>query len=623
MTAAGTHTNRPMRATLTGNGPQVRCRAPRVSLPALAATAVLGLASIGSSAADGDPRRPWLECRSAVRNTKVASAAAMTPGTLLLATQDPPVVHHGYDGTLRFRDIAVLGDFETVDFQIDALSGPTLFSVERQERFVSSLGEVVSLFEVEGTLQEWVSLPWNWDIDVASPVLFTDLLYLGPSGNQRPIYMPLTVLPRSLPRSKVVRVDARLQYASNVVNVAVPDFLERQLEQPGGAGYTPEEVIRTVEELLGPGPYDEYGFGLWHHQMTHPGAFHQNNQQGEPSYSSFTSAAIPVQALWQHEINHNWNFRYDLPGLVGWEAPFDGFHSRGTVAEEPGFLCCGAYPVRRIAGKWRTTWIRDPHPFHPLELFAMGLVGREEVPELRVFKRQDLPDHRPGEVMRGPSRQLIVDRVIEEYGQPEPAASRVWRVAPVIVSDRLLPKKILSKLNFYMRRIEDPDGTVPGSFDRLTGGRMDLQTTIATGGRRSARAPRRVAYPEIGTREIPGVSLERPLLGCLEVGEALVIEGRTALGTVPDVALVPSNPDSERVEVAATPLSGGRFRAVLTPAVEDLHRVVIGPVLPTEGTDRRRSKVDLELRPGQVRFGPIYVTSDCSVSSAGRSGRGF
>lgn len=530
----------------------------------------------------------------------VARAQAAVPdGTLLTARQDPPVVHFAYRGTLRYRDLAVVGDFESVRFRVESFGGVRTFSVERRTTYVNPAGDVISLFDVAGTLAEWVVVPFNWNVDIASPILFSDLLYLGPEGHEQPIFMPITVLPKKLPRSKVVRRGNRLQYASNIVNVAVPDVERRQLDEPTSLGFSVEEVADALG-ALGDFAYDEIGFGLWQHQLTNPGAFHQNAAGGGlPPYSFYSSVAFPVFGLWKHEIDHNWNFRYDLPRLVGWHAPFDGAHSRGTVGEEPGLLCCGAYPVRKVAGRWRTVWIPEPHPYSPIELFAMGLIEASAVPEMRVFKRQDLRDYRPGELMKGPSRLLDVERVIAEYGTPPRAAKNSWHVAPVLVSRKLLPKKTLSALNFYMRRIEDPDGTVPESFDRSARGLLDLRTSIEVASGSRPRPPGRVVYPAIGRREIPGVLLDRNLPGCLTPGETLVVAGSTLGGADPDtIALVASNPATPAVQAPLNATAGGRFEVALEPQTEDVYRLRFGDLWPPQ-------------EPGDVTAGPIYVTASC------------
>ncbi|MDX1502962.1 MAG: hypothetical protein R3325_11425 [Thermoanaerobaculia bacterium] len=522
-----------------------------------------------------------------------ARAGHLAPGTLLAVQQKPAAVHFGYSGKIRYRDLAVMGDFETVGFRIDSFTGSRTFSVSRSSRYVNPAGDVISLFDFEGTLEEWVVLPFSRRTDMASPVISSDLLYLGPPGQEQPYFMPVMVLPKKLPRSRVVRHSDRLQYASNLINVAVPGLHRRQLDEPGHLGFEEQEIVEIVASELGGFDYDEIGIGNWQHLLTNSGAYHRNPSPGSGAVpvSYYTSTAFHLWQLWKHEIGHNWNFRYDLPGLVGWEAPFDGAHSRGTVAREPGMLCCSAYPIRRRGGRWQTVWIRDPHPFHPLELFAMGLIPASEVPEMRVFKRQDLRDYRPNEVLRGPTRPLTVEQVVATYGLPEPAAANVWRVAPVVVSETLLPKRWVRALNFYMRRIEDPDGTVPASFDRATRGLLDLQTTIAVPGGSPPAPPKDVTFPEIGKQEVPGVKLSRAIPGCIRPGEKVVVAGRTNGGLpLEAISLVPSNPDTRPVEVPVAADAGGGFRVELTPTAEDAYQVLFDPLWSA---------------------GPVYVTEEC------------
>ena len=95
---------------------------------------------------------------------------------------------------------------------------------------------------------------------------------------------------------------------------------------------------------------------------------------------------------------------------------------------------------------------------------------------------------------------------------------------------------------------------------------------------------------------MPGIIFDNPIPGCLEIGKTLVVEGATTTREIPDLVMVPSNPASPRLEDGVSASAGGGFRAEFTPESEDLHRIEVGPIGP---------------RP-QVRFGPIYVASDCS-----------
>ncbi len=507
------------------------------------------------------------------------------------------MVRADYQGTIRY-ELAVVGDFESIGFEVQTFTDLATYSAERSSSFVSSQGDVISLFTFEGQLDEWLVLPWSWDLDLTSPYVYSELLYIGPETSPRPIFMPITLLPRKVPRSKVTRRGARFQYASNLVNVAMSDLYSGQLDIPGSLGFVENEIADFVRDELGDFEYDELGIGLWQNQMTNAGAFHRSAQAGSiyPAYSVYAGGAFFQQGLWKHEIDHNWNFRYDLPRLVGWQAPYDGAHSRGTVAREPGFLCCSAYPIEKVKGRWRTRWIRDPHPFHPLELFAMGLADADEVPEMIVFKRQNLRDFAPDEVMRGATRKLTVEQVIAEYGMPAAAEKNSWHVLPVVVSDKLLPKQTLSALNFFLRRMEDPDGNVPGSFDAATGYRMDLRTSVQAPEIRVPQPPRNVSFPEIGKREIPGLVLAKPLPGCVRPGETLILQGRTTTGATATLSLLPSNPDYPVLEDSG--LASANFRVEYVPEMEDVYQVQVEGVWPPGG-------------PLPVKVGPIYVTSDC------------
>jgi hypothetical protein len=525
-----------------------------------------------------------------------AVQAAPPPGTLLLAIQDPPTVDLGFKGRIRYQ-LAVFGDFETIHFEIQSFTDLRSLSAERRDTYVNPRGEVISWFDYEGTLEEWLVLPWSWDVDLTSPLVFSEVLYLGPQGSEQPIFLPLNVLPRNAPRSKVVRRGARLQYASHLINVALPDLHHNQLDAPPNIGFDPDEVIEVVQRELGDLTHDEFGLGIWQHELTNPGAFHVSRPGGPgPPYSVYSSVAFSLRGIWTHEVNHNWSFRYDLPRLVGWSAPFDGFHGRGTVAREAGFLCCGGYPKERRGGQWRTTWIRDSHPFHPLELFAMGLIGAHEVPEMFVFERQDLDDFRPYEPLPGPTRRLTVERVIGEYGMPAPATQTHWHAVPVLVSESLLPRKTVSALNYFMRRMEDPEARVPGSFDAATGYRMDLRTSVEAPGLAVPKPPRDVTFPPVGKREIPGIALSRALPGCLVPGEKLLFQGRATTGAIPRLALVPSNPDHPTLEAAE--LQSRHFSVEWLPLEEDAYQVRVEGVWPRD-------------EPLPVLIGPIYVTADC------------
>ena len=196
-----------------------------------------------------------------------------------------------------------------------------------------------------------------------------------------------------------------------------------------------------------------------------------------------------------HEIAHQWADFVDWTRLTGitrsghQPASHDPLWSGGETFI--GSIMTSYRRVRATDAGWvveRTPW---PPRFHPFTLYAMGLVPKEEVPEITLFDDQaqfgPSGPYTPAAAtaVAGATRTVTVYNVIGMLGERSGPVDAEWRRATIVVSrDGLLSQREMDFWTYFSQRLEDPNRTgTPGydgsgSFDASTYGRMDLHTHI-------------------------------------------------------------------------------------------------------------------------------------------------
>jgi hypothetical protein len=480
----------------------------------------------------------------------IRAGAAASEGDLLFFDPYPATVGLGYKGKIRLENFAIVGDFPAIE-----LAAADDAPVRTYERIATRQvdGITLSVFELEFPARELLQgepLPIRFDC--------IDPTCQGPTSSLRP-------RPSTIPRTKVVRINDRVQYSSHVVNIVAPydTTLFSGILPPGDrifnfaevAGIFYEHFTDTYEELafaptrVHASPSagavqdrifsDVEGIGI--------GPVDRRQQWGDSSTLIHANAYLRGDPFWNylslHETAHQWGFYFSLFDVAGIEPSGPtvclGSPSHAPLmADQPSFLSQCLFPPSRIAQrgkKWIVSEASRPVFFHPLQLYAMGLLEPEEVPAVMLRKKQGGPRFpKVGRKMKGPYVEVTIDDVVDHYGERAGAkAPAVWRRALIVVSpERLLSKQDLRWYNFFAKRVSDPKVTGIEGVDRVpsleiaTFGSMDLRTEIRPRSQAQVRGKFDVSYPMVGRKDISGLVLRNKLGGRYLAGREYEIAGR-------------------------------------------------------------------------------------------------
>ena len=471
----------------------------------------------------------------------------------------PVTLGPNYGGPIRVLDFTVVGDHATIDWQT-APGAPVRTFARREAPVVA--GVRLSVFDLSFPARE---------LRLAGPMPIR--------FDQRP--WPFRLRPATIPKAPVVRVDDRVQYSSHVVNIVADDDCYSGSSCEGNFAdtlprgdriYDPAEVARIFYQHF-TDSYEQLAFVAERiHTSPASGAaslaayadvegiaaqtydWRSYWSGSEVLLNAIAYLRVGMMSNWLslHETGHQWGFRWDLFDVAGIEAPVapqcDGPGHAPLLADRVSFMsyCLNIndnrHPNLRIARRgddWVLAAPERPITFHPLQLYAMGLLPAEEVPPLWLRRRQDRPrPMRPGTRVGGEFVEVTIDDIVARYGERRgPAAPPVLRRAIIVVSPgRLLPARDLSWFNFFARRLSDPDVTgiedldLTPSMEFATTGRIDLRTEI-----RPRRHPQidgdfPVSYPKVGRGDLVGLRLDKPLGTRYLVGRSYVVAGRVKLG---------------------------------------------------------------------------------------------
>jgi hypothetical protein len=484
---------------------------------------------------------------------------AVATATPISFRQQPAVLRGDWEFGIALRDFTVLGDVSTIRFQLDAEGAEIETWTRTETRDVA--GHLVSLFNptwpVSALRKVLRGNSWGWDV----PRLYWgELLGEGiEPGNGTGVY--LRIAPDTLPAARVVRVSDDLQYSGNVVNVVMPTFADGVLDDEYGfdlAGAA-QRFYRNFTDT-----YDDLAFVPQDTFFASYGAYHANvrNQvrgiglsvfDRSATYGStsgrlqgvevFLGSQFALHSTSSHEIAHQWGDYINwtrLSGLVrsGWQP------SSHDPLWAPGETLIGGVltATRRVASGedgWKIERTTPPTLFHPLTLYAMGLLPKEDVPEITLFDNQaqfnPVTTSTPatGTLLVGPTQTATIYNVIGMLGDRSGPVPQVWNRATVVVSrDALLSQREMDYWNFFAQRLADPQrsGVVGyngiGSFRSSTGGRVDLATDIRPLAGERVEQVFDVSAPAFAPRDLREVIFDEPIPMRYRVGDRIRWSGR-------------------------------------------------------------------------------------------------
>jgi hypothetical protein len=439
---------------------------------------------------------------------RLTAVAAATP---ISFRQEPAVLRGDWEFSVALRDFTVLGDVPTIRFALDAEGAEIETWTRTETREIA--GHLVSIFNPTwpvGMLRKVLrGNSWGWDV----PRLhWGEVLGEGVEpGNGKAVY--LRIAPDTLPAARVVRVSDDLQYSGNVVNVVMPTFADGVLDDEYGfdlAGAA-QRFYRNFEDTyddLAMVPQDTFfaSYSAYHSNIRNQvrgiglGLFDRSATYGSTGgrlqgVEVFLGSQFALHSTSSHEIAHQWGDYINwtrLSGLVrsGWQpASHDPLWAPGETLI--GSVLTATRRVAHADDGWKIERTPAPTLFHPFTLYAMGLIPKDDVPEITLFDDQaqfnPVTTSTPatGTLLSGTTQTATIYNVIGMLGERSGPVPAVWNRATVVVSrDALLSQREMDYWNYFAQRLADPQrsGVVGyngvGSFRSSTGGRVELATDI-------------------------------------------------------------------------------------------------------------------------------------------------
>ena len=515
----------------------IRTTVAGVCLAALAAT--FGMLRVSAQQPLDLPPRditPAVICGTGpdrLRQLGLIQAVAPADGLGLTFRQEPALLFPDFFGTLTLRDFWVAGDVPTIRFK-PAFDGAEIESWGRAgTRQIN--GRLVSVFE-----PSWPSSVidrvltgrrWGWD----QLGLYWGELLAGAAepGSGQSIYLRLA--PSTLPHVEVRTIGADVQYSSHAVNLLIPGWGDSYVNDDSGFNFA--QVTSKFYQSFADS-YDAIAIVPDQHIVNY-GALHRNVQNAvrgiglsvfdnSLAYGSQSHRLRGVELFAEfflaehesstHEFSHQWGSYIDWTRLTGVSRA-----GHQPTAHDPlwasgeTFLGAVLYPNRRVAqgaAGWQIEQTPAPARMHPYSLYAMGLLPKEQVPEITLFDEQgqfeatSASSPTAGRAVTGAIRTATIYNVIGMLGERSGPVDTEWHRATVIVSrDRLLSQREMDYWTFAARRLEDPNGAGVIDFDGVgslkvaSGNRFDLRTDIQPLSAPALSATFDVDYPALGQRD--------------------------------------------------------------------------------------------------------------------------
>ena len=199
-----------------------------------------------------------------------------------------------------------------------------------------------------------------------------------------------------------------------------------------------------------------------------------------------------AEIAYLHELGHQWiNFLHNTPlepGIPHWPlgdlaSGIMGFSLAGGVGGQFNF------DLIPEGNDFRLVKRNEALEYNDLELYLMGLLPPDSVGLHFVFDNQDQSPH-DGALFEGPVTYVSIDDIISVLGPRDPDFStspKMFRLATIVVSEKLLSPEAMAFYNFFSQRAElkkeviYSSGLAKGTtrpFYVATGGRGELNTRI-------------------------------------------------------------------------------------------------------------------------------------------------
>jgi hypothetical protein len=510
---------------------------------------------------DQTARQPFDTCgTSRVRAQRLGftALAALSDGRPVSFEQEPAVLTPDYTGNVTFRNFLVAGDVATVRFKLADSDSDRIETWTRtgtreiHGRFVSVFSPTWSSSTLAGVMRRQA---WGWDYP---SIEWGEFLPEGARpGSGFPIR--LRMASSRLPQVQVRRIAADVQYSSHVVNLVVPGFASGRLGTDENAVDFPAITRRFYEHFED--SYDTITLTPQDVHVSGMSAFHVNvknevrgigenifNDSGRfgsggrlQSVEMFYGTNLATNRISAHELAHQWGSYIDWTRLKGLPRAGHQPETHDPLWAEGetllGSVLEGTRRVSRSGSGWVVERTPDPIRFHPLTRYAMGLISKEQVPEITLFNDQgqfgSQRSPEPGSGVNGATQSATVFNIIGMLGNREGPTPGQWHRAVVVVSrEGLLSQKEMDYWTFFAQRTEDPNGTGVlsydgfGSFDMATDRRIDLRHAVRPRTAGPIDQPLPVDFPDFAETDWRDVRFETAVASRYRTGERVRVSGR-------------------------------------------------------------------------------------------------
>ena len=493
------------------------------------------------------------------RFRKEALAGGMPDGEPLSFDQDPPLLYADYSGPLTLNNFSVVGDFATVQFfrqDRDLTNGRPETWSRVTSRTVN--GQVISVFAPKWDATEVDKAFGLNRVGFDYPFVYWGAYQLPGSSDRRFVYA--RVGSRGIPASQVVRLNDQVQYSSNVVNIVVPSFDDARVSG-GSNGFDITAASKRFYQYF-EDSYDVLSMTTASSVMSNFSAFHQNvrnavsglNLSNFDQSSSYGSQGVLQGAevymggwingydVTDHEMAHQWGSDFDWQQIAGITRAGHQPTSHAPLWTG-GETLIGAvlFGDRRVAGSTGAYSIEQtpvPAHYHPIELYSMGVIGADQVPDFNVFSNQTqfsadtASSPAVGTAVQGDARAVSIRDVIRVHGARVGPTYTSWRRATVLVSrDHLASQDEMNYWNFFAQRLADRNQASRATYDhfvsyrRATGNAVNLSTAIRP--LQGAALPEQLEIdtPVFGAADGRGVTFTSPVPTRFVAGQPIVLAG--------------------------------------------------------------------------------------------------
>jgi len=243
-----------------------------------------------------------------------------------------------------------------------------------------------------------------------------------------------------------------------------------------------------------------------------------------------------------HEMAHQWGSNFDWTRIAGIARAGHQptAHSPLWTGGETliGAVLYGSRRVRTSGDGFSIERTPAPARYHPIELYAMGQLASDDVPEFLVFNEQGqfdadtatTPD--VGTAVIGQTTRVSMTDVIRTHGVRQGPAPTQWRRATILVSrDHLATQEEIDYWNFFAQRLADrheramPTGTGFATFRLATRNAVHLSTLIEPLGGPALPQSLETDQPAYGPTDWRDVRLAGPVSTRFRVGDTVTLTG--------------------------------------------------------------------------------------------------